>query len=106
GDALVPGDIGVSGLYNALPDEFTDVKKDGFKKQLGKALASRVGTHFDESGLHLVRAGVEKRNSAVYWQVVKDPSFNDDSAGLRVSRVDFTLKEENTPLQQPLEGSG
>ncbi len=61
---------GVAGLYNALPDELTDIHKGDFKRRLGKALSYRVGTRFDESGLHLVKGEPDKRSGAVYWSVV------------------------------------
>jgi hypothetical protein len=64
-------------LYNALPDELTDLHKGDFRRRLGKALASRVGSQFDESGLHLVKAATDRRSGAVYWQV----------AGVQVSQV-------------------
>ena len=52
-------------LYNALPDDLTDIKKGDFKRRLGKALAYRVGTQFDESGIHLVKGDPDKRSGAV-----------------------------------------
>ncbi|EFH90810.1 hypothetical protein [Ktedonobacter racemifer] len=57
------------GLYNALPDDLTDIQKGDFKRRLGKALSYRVGTQFDESGLHLVKGEPDKRSGAVYWSV-------------------------------------
>src|SRR5205085_915559 len=45
--------LGVDGLHNALPDDLSDIKRGDFRRRLGKALATRVGTLFDESGLHL-----------------------------------------------------
>jgi hypothetical protein len=60
---------GVAGLSNALPDELADIHKGDFRRKLGKALAARVGTRFDESGLHLVRGEPDKRSGAVFWSV-------------------------------------
>jgi hypothetical protein len=57
------------GLYNALPDDLSDIHKGDFKRRLGKALSYRVGTHFDESGLHLVKGEPDPRSGAVYWSV-------------------------------------
>ena len=62
---------GVAGLYNTLPDELADIHKGDFRRRLGKALAARVGTRFDESGLHLVRGERDKRNGTVYWSVAQ-----------------------------------
>ncbi|GER88885.1 hypothetical protein KDW_30470 [Dictyobacter vulcani] len=59
----------LAALYNALPDDLTDIKKGDFKRRLGKALSYRVGTQFDESGLHLVKGDPDKRSGAVYWSV-------------------------------------
>lgn len=84
-------------LFNALPDELADIWKGDFKRRLGKALASRVDSQFDESGLHLQRAGFEKRNNAVYWRVV---------AGMRVSEAPITLRKKNEILQTSLESLG
>ena len=64
-------------LYNALPDDLTDIHRGDFRRRLGKALSSRVGSQFDESGLHLVKASTDRRSGAVYWQL----------AGLQVSQV-------------------
>jgi hypothetical protein len=65
----------VAGLYNTLPDELADIHKGDFRRRLGKALSARVGTRFDESGLHLVRGERDKRNGTVYWSVAEpDPS--------------------------------
>jgi hypothetical protein len=60
---------GVAGLYHALPDELADIHKGDFKRRLGKALAARVGTRFDGSGLHLVKGDPDTRSGAVYWSV-------------------------------------
>ena len=64
-------------LFNALPDELTDLHRGDFRRRLGKALASRVGSQFDDSGLHLVKASTDRRSGAVFWQL----------AGLQVSQV-------------------
>jgi hypothetical protein len=72
-------------LYNTLPDELADVYKGDFKRRLGKALSSRVGSHFDESGLHLERGGTDTRNGSIYWRVT----------GLRVLRVS-NLEDSDT----------
>jgi hypothetical protein len=64
-------------LYNALPDELTDIHRGDFRRRLGKALASRVGSQFDVSGLHLVKASTDRRSGAVFWQL----------AGVQVSQV-------------------
>ena len=81
--------IGVS-LYNALPDDLADIHKGDFKRRLGKALASRVGSQFDESGLHLQRAGIERRSAAVYWRVTEMP-------GAQMSQGTLTQREEQAP---------
>ena len=76
--------IGVQ-LYDTLPDELsTDMHKGDLKKRLGKALSQRVGSQFDESGLHLVKSRVDKRSGAIYWKV----------AGMQVSQVSIPQKEE------------
>src|SRR6266566_6784532 len=85
-------------LYNALPDELTDIHRGDFRRRLGKALASHVGSQFDDSGLHLVKASTDRRSGAVYWQV----------AGLQVSQVlKFTDSDfyNQLPPSEPL-GSG
>ncbi|WP_235932487.1 hypothetical protein [Dictyobacter arantiisoli] len=56
-------------LYNALPDDLTDIHKGDFKRRLGKALSYRVGTQFDDTGIHLVKGEPDKRSGAVYWSV-------------------------------------
>ncbi len=89
--------LGVAGLFNTLPDDLTDVQKGDFKRRLGKALAARVGTLFDESGLHLVKARMDKRGGIVYWKVV---------AGLQVSQVAIPQKEENFEENTSLEQAG
>ncbi|GCE18664.1 hypothetical protein [Dictyobacter kobayashii] len=88
--------LGVAGLYNALPDEVSDTKKGDFKRKLGKALSARIGTQFDESGLHLIKAGSDKRSGAVFWSV----------AGLQVSQDAIPQKEEISYIPTPLEGLG
>jgi hypothetical protein len=60
---------GIAGLYAALPDDLDDIHKGDFKRRLGKALSYRVGTRFDESGLHLVKGEPDKRSGAVYWHI-------------------------------------
>ena len=77
-------------LYNTLPDELTDIHKGDFRRRLGKALASRVGSQFDESGLHLVKAATDRRSGAVYWQV----------AGMQVSQV-LDLTDSDSYNQLP-----
>ena len=69
GSTLDEVDSTLVGLYNALPDDLTDIQKGDFKRRLGKALSYRVGTQFDESGLHLVKGEPDKRSGAVYWSV-------------------------------------
>lgn len=64
-------DSTLAGLYQALPDELTDIQKGDFRRRLGKALASRVGARYDESGLHLVKGAPDKRSGAVYWSVAE-----------------------------------
>jgi hypothetical protein len=71
-------------LASALPDELSDIHKGDLKRRLGKALAQRVGSRFDESGLRLIRASINKRSGAVYWQV----------AGMQVSQVSPPQKSE------------
>ncbi|HET8851890.1 MAG TPA: hypothetical protein VFN02_05135, partial [Ktedonobacteraceae bacterium] len=58
------------GLYNALPDELADIQKGDFRRRLGKALSARIGSQFDESGLHLVKASLDSRSGSAYWKVV------------------------------------
>ncbi len=87
--------VGVQ-LYNTLPDDLTDIHKGDFKRRLGKALAQRVGSQFDESGFHLVKSSIETKNKAVYWKV----------AGIRVSRVAIPQKEENSTFNTSLESVG
>ncbi len=89
--------LGVAGLFNALPDDLSDVQKGDFKRRLGKALAARVGTHFDESGLHLTKARMDKHAGAVYWKVI---------AGMQVSRAAIPQKEENFYTDTSLEQAG
>jgi hypothetical protein len=64
-------------LAGALPDELSDIHTGDLKRRLGKALAQRVGSRFDESGLHFVRASINRRSGAVYWKVT----------GMQVSQV-------------------
>jgi len=85
--------IGVQ-LYNTLPDELSDLHKGDLKKRLGKALSQRVGSQFDESGLHLVKSSVEKRSGAIYWKV----------AGMQVLQVSIPQKEENSLYNTSLSG--
>ena len=93
--ALDDAIIGVQ-LYNALPDELSDLHKGDLKKRLGKALSQRVGSQFDASGLHLLKSSVDKRSGAVYWKV----------AGVQVLQVSIPQKKENTPYNTPLAGMG
>jgi len=83
-------------LYNALPDELTDIHKGDFRRRLGKALASRVGSQFDESGLHLVKAATDRRSGAVYWQV----------AGVQVSQVLYLIDSDSYNQLPPSERLG
>jgi hypothetical protein len=62
---------GLADLYNALPDDLTDIQKGDFRRRLGKALSSRVGTRFDDSGLHLVKGDRDKRNGSTFWSVAQ-----------------------------------
>lgn len=64
----------IAGLYHALPDDLADIHKGDFKRRLGKALSYRVGTRFDDSGLHLIKGEPDKRSGAVYWSVAAPPS--------------------------------
>jgi hypothetical protein len=90
--------LGVSGLYNALPDEISDIHKGDFKRRLGKALSSRVGTQFDESGLHLVKAGADKRSGAIHWSVL--------DTVVQVSQEAIPQKKEIVDRQPSLEQMG
>jgi hypothetical protein len=56
-------------LYHALPDDLSDINKGDFRRKLGKALSTRVGSQFDESGLHLVKASTDRRSGSTYWKV-------------------------------------
>lgn len=71
-------------LASALPDELADIHKGDPKRRLGKALAQRVGSRFDESGLRFVKASINRRSGAVYWKV----------AGVQVSQVSTPQKSE------------
>ncbi|MBV9690537.1 MAG: hypothetical protein JO202_12620 [Ktedonobacteraceae bacterium] len=88
--------LGVAGLYNALPDDLSDIQKGDFKRRLGKALASRVGSLFDESGLHLERVRTDKRSGVAYWRV----------ADVQISQIAIPQKEENFTTNTPLESLG
>jgi len=57
-------------LRATVPDELSEAldKAGSFKKRLGHALARRVGTRYEDSGLRIERAGEEKR--ATRWRVV------------------------------------
>ena len=88
--------LGVAGLYNALPDDLSDIQKGDFRRRLGKALAARVGSLFDESGLHLVRARADKRSGVTYWKV----------ADMQISQIAIPQKEENFIEYPPLESLG
>ncbi len=81
-------------LYNVLPDDLADIHKGDLKRRLGKALASHVGSQFDESGLHLEKAATDRRSGAIYWKV----------AGLQVSQVSMPQKAESTRTNDPPEG--
>jgi hypothetical protein len=86
-------------LYNALPDDLTDIHRGDFRRRLGKALASRIGSQFDDSGLHLVKASTDRRSGAVYWQL----------AGLQVSQVEKFEKLDlynQLPPSERLGGEG
>jgi len=83
-------------LYNTLPDDLTDIHKGDFRRRLGKALASRVGSQFDESGLHLVKAATDRRSGAVYWQV----------AGVQVSQVLYLTDSDSYNQLPPSERLG
>ncbi len=71
-------------LASALPDELADMHKGDLKRRLGKALAQRVGSRYDESGLRLFRASINRRSGVVYWKV----------AGMQVSQVSRPQKSE------------
>ncbi len=88
--------LGVAGLYNALPDDLADIQKGDFKRRLGKALAARVGTQFDESGLHLEKGEIDTRNKSIYWKVTD----------VRVSRVSIPQKEDSLPPEPSLRSMG
>jgi hypothetical protein len=81
-------------LYATLPDDLDDIRKGDFKRRLGKALASHVGSQFDESGLHIERGGKDSRSGAIYWKV----------AGLQVSQVAIPQKRESSRTNYPPEG--
>jgi hypothetical protein len=81
-------------LYATLPDDLDDIRKGDFKRRLGKALASHVGSQFDESGLHIERGGKDSRSGAIYWKV----------AGLQVSQVAIPQKEESSTTNYPPTG--
>lgn len=57
-------------LRGNLPDDVSDYtdKPGSFQKRLGHAFSKRVGTRYGESGIHLERAGQERR--AMKWRVV------------------------------------
>ncbi len=78
-------------LYSALPDDLDDIRKGDFKRRLGKALASHVGSQFDESGLRIERGSKDSRSGAVYWKV----------AGLQVSQVAIPQKAELSRTNYP-----
>ncbi len=78
-------------LYSALPDDLDDIRKGDFKRRLGKALASHVGSQFDESGLRIERGSKDSRSGAVYWKV----------AGLQVSQVAPPQKAELSRTNDP-----
>src|SRR5207237_2741 len=80
-------------LYRALPDDLADIHKGDLKRRLGKALASHVGSQFDESGLHLEKAATDRRSGAIYWKV----------AGLQVSQVSMPQKAESPRTNYPPE---
>jgi len=80
-----------SDLYSTLPDDLADLKKGDLKLKLGKALASHVGSQFDDSGLHIERGGKDSRNGAFYWKV----------AGLRVSLNELKQKTESSRTNDP-----
>ncbi len=53
----------------ALPDELEDREEPGsFSRRLGWAFSKRAGTRYGDSGIHIERAGEEKR--ATKWRVV------------------------------------
>ena len=81
-------------LYSALPDDLADIHKGDLKRRLGKALASHVGSQFDESGLHLEKAATDRRSGAIYWKV----------AGLQVSQVSLPQKAESPRTNDPPDG--
>ena len=85
---------GTSDLYSTLPDDLADIRKGDFKRILGKALASHVGSQFDDSGLHIERGSRDSRNGSFYWKV----------AGLRVARVEFPQKSESSRTNYPPDG--
>ena len=98
-ESLLENSIAVTDLYNALPDELTDIHRGDFRRRLGKALAAHVGSQFDESGLHLVKASTQRRSGAVYWQV----------AGMQVSQIlKFTDSDSynQLPPSERLGGEG
>ncbi len=78
-------------LYSALPDDLDDIRKGDFKRRLSKALASHVGSQFDESGLRIERGSKDSRSGAVYWKV----------AGLQVSQVAIPQKAELSRTNYP-----
>ncbi len=88
--------LGVAGLYNALPDDLVDTQKGDFRRRLGKALAARVGSHFDESGLHLVKVRTDKRSGVAYWKV----------ADMQMLQIAIPPSEENFLSNTPSEQVG
>jgi hypothetical protein len=78
-------------LYSALPDDLDDIRKGDFKRRLGKALASHVGSQFDESGLRIERGSKDSHSGAVYWKV----------AGVQVSQVALPQKAELSRTNYP-----
>lgn len=72
-------DSSLARLFQAVPDELADIHKGDFRRRLGKALASRVGARYDESGLHLVKGPPDTRNGSIYWSVAEpkdEPGFH------------------------------
>jgi hypothetical protein len=55
-------------LREAHPDDLADIETSSFSKRLGQAFSKRVGTRYGDSGVHIERAGEEKR--ATKWRVV------------------------------------
>jgi hypothetical protein len=98
GEYGTQAEIGVGALYHALPEDLSDIKRGDFRRRLGRALSARLGTQFDESGLHLVKAGAA-RSGVIRWQVAR-------RMVCMVSQADSTPSEENLTPNTPSKSLG